>query len=204
MTLRADIVTVFHNERNYRQHLDLRQMLVAAEPEGGFTFIAVDNRVNNRGFAAGCNAGAFMEGATAPIIGFINPDATVTGPFLNRVAHTLRPPIVITGCRFSKAQRELNAWGVSDWVCGAAMFVARDWFSAVGGFDTGYIWSWEETDLIRQAQRQGLQCRSIDLPIAHVSPDVDDDVDATYKRTHFEHGAQRFNTKWRRHPAQVR
>jgi GT2 family glycosyltransferase len=204
MTLRADIVTVYHNETNFKQHERLRLSILEHEPDGGYTFIGVDNRVHNRGFAGGCNAGAFTKGATAPIIGFLNPDAIISGPFLDDVAATLNDHVVITGCRYGKPQRELEAWGVDDWVCGAAFFVQRQWFAQVGGFDTQFVWSWEETDLIRQAQAQGRRCQSIDLPIEHSSPTSNSAVDTKYKRMHFDRGARRFYAKWSQRAVRVR
>lgn len=197
MEIRADIVTVFHNDHNYELSRQLRAELEKHEPSG-YTFIGVDNRRNNRGFAAGCNLGAFTAGATAPIIGFLNPDVEVFGPFLDQVQNTLIPPVVITGCRFGKSQAELQSWGVADWVCGAVMFVNRAWFAAVKGFDLQFIWTWEETDLIRQAQAQGMRCQSIELPIMHESPAYNSEEDAAYKRHHFSVGAQRFQAKWPR------
>jgi GT2 family glycosyltransferase len=198
MSLRADLVTVFHNERNHAQAFALKGAIARHEPGGGYTFIGVDNRVHNRGFAAGCNAGAFTPGAEAPIIGFLNPDTVIRGPFLDAVANTLRGNIVITGCRFGKPSDELRAWGVTDWVCGAALFVTREWFTRVGGFDTQFVWGWEETDLIRQAERASLRCHSIRLPIGHDSPTTDTDTDAQYKHHYFQRGAQRFYSKWPR------
>ena len=56
---------------------------------------------------------------TAPVIGFLNPDVQVHGPFLATAAAILRGRVVITGCRFNKSTFELQAWGVRDWVCGA-------------------------------------------------------------------------------------
>jgi GT2 family glycosyltransferase len=196
MTLRADLVTIYHNEHNYRQYRDLRTALQRAEPDEGYAFISVDNRTNNRGFAGGCNAGAFTRGADAPIIGFLNPDVIVTGPFIDTVTAVLTGPVVITGCRYGKAQRELDDWGVTDWVCGAAFFVTRRWFTAVNGFDTQFVWGWEETDLIRRAQAQNLRCQSIELPIRHRSPDQNSATDAAYKNHYFNLGAKRFRAKW--------
>lgn len=196
MTLRADLVTVYHNEDNFEQHKQLRAALLQHEPAGGYTFIGVDNRSNNRGFAVGCNVGAFVEGANAPIIGFLNPDVNITGPFLDAVTATLVPPVVITGCRYGKPQAELANWGLRDWVCGAAMFVSRAWFTTIGGFDTQFVWSWEETDLIRQAEAQNRQCRSISLPIQHASPTENSDQDTRYKQYHFNQGALRYYSKW--------
>lgn len=194
--IRADLVTVFHNAVNYEQHQRLFADIGRFEPDGGFRLIGVDNRLNNRGFAAGCNLGAFHPEAKAPIIGFVNPDLLVRGPFLDDVEQALDGPVVITGHRFGKAQRELDIWGVRDWVCGAAMFVRRSWFTQVGGFDEQFTWGWEETDLIRRAQAMALRCHSIPLALAHESPAVDSVEDASYKRFHFEQGAKRFYTKW--------
>lgn len=194
--MRADLVAVFHNDTNYEQHLRLRDAIATHEPAGGYRFIAVDNRTNNRGFAKACNLGALHAGGTAPIIGFVNPDTIIEGPFLDAVAATLGDSTVITGCRFGKSQHELKIWGVHDWVCGAAMFVDRHWFKSVGGFDEQFTWSHEETDLIRRAQETGWQVRSIDLPIRHQSPTTETPQDAQYKRFHFNRAAQRFYRKW--------
>jgi GT2 family glycosyltransferase len=87
---------------------------------------------------------------------------------------------------------------VHDWVCGAAFFVLRSWFAQVEGFDTQFTWSWEETDLIRQAQRQGRRCQSIPLPFQHTSPESDSSKEAAYKNFHFERGAARYHQKWGR------
>lgn len=196
--MRADLVTVYHND-HYRE---LRDKLFASirshEPTGGYRLISVNNCRRNRGFAAGCNIGAFHPDATAPIIGFLNPDLDVGGPFLDAVTAVLNPKTVICGSRFDKPERELNAWGVNDWVCGAAFFVFRPWFVQVEGFDPQFTWSWEETDLIRQAERQGRRCQSIVLPFQHSSPEVNSPKDATYKRFHFERGAVRYYKKWGR------
>lgn len=198
MTPSIDLVSVYHNETNYEQHLALRDAIAKHEPTGGYRFIGVDNRTRNRGFAAGCNLGALHPDATAPIVGFLNPDVTVHGPFIAAVRRHLQAPVVITGCRYHKGAGELEAWGVTDWVCGAALFVDRKWFQAVGGFDEQFVWAWEETDLIRQAEVQGLQCQSIELPIDHQSPEADEPGDVTYKRYHFEQGQKRFARKWTR------
>jgi GT2 family glycosyltransferase len=194
----ADLVTVFHNDTNHAQHIELRDAIGRHEPLGGYRFIAVDNRTTNRGFARACNLGALGVGADAPIIGFLNPDLEVHGPFLDKVAATINDRVVIAGERFGKAHHELAFWGVQDWVCGAAFFVQRTWFEAVHGFDEQFEWAWEETDLIRQAQADSRTCRSIPLPVKHGSPDVDSPTDVQYKRTHFQRGSQRFYSKWGR------
>lgn len=196
---RLDIVTVFHNELNYRQYLQLVDTVRRWEPDGGYTFFGVDNRVNNRGFSVACNLGARHPRGQAPVIGFLNPDCEVNGPFIAPVQDVLEDSrTVITGCRYGKPQLELREWGVSDWVCGATMFVKRAWFHAVGGFDEQFVWSHEESDLIRRAETQGLCCRPVDLPITHESPRADTAQDADYKRFHFARAQKRYHAKWGR------
>lgn len=195
-----DIVTVYHNEPNHQLFLEQREALATHEPDGGYRHIGVDNRVRNRGFAAACNLGALNARIGAPVIGFLNPDSTINGPFIKKVTDTLKGTVVITGCRYDKPGKELAIWGVTDWVCGAAFFVNRKWFESVGGFDEQFVWSWEETDLIRQAEAHGLECRSIELPIGHASPSDDAPADSKYKTFHFTQGQRRFARKWGRRP----
>ena len=49
--LRMDIVSVFHSEKAYRDHLELTSQIAQYEAKGGWRMVGVDNRVNNRGFA---------------------------------------------------------------------------------------------------------------------------------------------------------
>jgi GT2 family glycosyltransferase len=200
--IRMDIVTVYHCQANFELHKSLFDQISQYEPDGGLRLIGVDNRVKNRGFAAGCNLGALHPEATAPVIGFLNPDVTIKGPFVDRVTSVLNDQTVITGCRFGKADRELKLWGVHDWVCGATFFVHRKWFKSVGGFDEQFTWSHEETDLIRQAEAGGHRCLSIRLPLLHSSPARDSPQDAAYKSYHFAQAQRRFLSKWAR-PSQA-
>jgi GT2 family glycosyltransferase len=190
-----DIVTVIHNDTNKALAADLLSDI--SEHEKDFTFSVHSNEVENLGFAKGCNIGASY--GTNPVIGFLNPDVKVWGGFVDPVLQVFRDSsTVITGNRFGKPDLELREWGVRDWVCGAVFFVKRNWFESVGGFDEGYPWAWEETDLIRQAEHAGLTVRSTHLPITHSSPVDDSDVDREYKVKNFEIGRSRFNRKWRR------
>ena len=190
-----DIVTVAHND-DYMKLADRLYWQIDAF-EKDFTFSIHDNRTNNVGFGAGCNAAAFGPERNGEIIGFLNPDVTVDGPFIHLVRQTMSDlQVVITGNRFGKPAIELREWGVKDWVCGATFFVRRDWFTLSGGFDPRYVWAWEETDLIRQAESQGLKVKSINLPLAHASPSNDTNDDASYKVRHFEAGKKAFYEKW--------
>lgn len=193
--LNFDIVTVFHNEINYAEHLNLLAQMAHHLSEA-INFIPVNNQVENRGFAPACNLGAAVGGS--PIIGFLNPDVTVYGDFTEPVlaAFDEFPDLVITGERFGKPQSELATWGCADWVCGACFFVKRKWWESVGGFDESYKWGWEETDLVRLAQSQGLRVRSIPLPVSHSSPIENSPEDAEFKRVFFNKGANHFRRKW--------
>lgn len=183
-----DIVTVFHNEETMVDALALKQAVK------DFRFVSsvtmVDNIVENRGFAKACNLGA-VDG-TAPIIGFLNPDAQIHGDFGPAVVEQIEAGVTITGERFGKPAREIKIWGCRDWVCGAAFFVERDWFESVGGFDERFVWSWEETALIRKAQDDGKIVKSIPLPITHESPVQNADEESAYKTKWFDHGADLF------------
>jgi GT2 family glycosyltransferase len=77
-------------------------------------------------------------------------------------------------------------------------FVRRDFFTAGGGFDERFVWSFEETDLIRQAQVLGKSVVDLQLPIQHASPDQDTEEDAEYKRQNFDLSSTRYYAKWGR------
>jgi GT2 family glycosyltransferase len=188
-----DIVTVYHNETNKAQANELYDRLCDIEID--FTFFAHSNREKNLGFAKGCNIGASK--GNSPIIGFLNPDVTVQGPFIKKVEKTLsQENVVITGCRFNKPDFELKLWGVKQWVCGAVFFVLRDWFELLGGFDERYVWSHEETDFIRQTELRNKIIKPIELPIEHASPDQDSFRDQSYKQKHFHQAQIEYAKKW--------
>lgn len=195
--IEIDFVTVFHNEETRLQVLNLMERVGEVCPPASFTFVGVDNTEENRGFAKACNLGVTF--GSAPIVGFLNPDLEIQGPFMGEVVAAINGGLTITGCRFGKPTRELKIWGLRDWVCGAAFFVKRDWFESVGGFDERFVWSWEETDLIRQAQTQGLAVRSITLPMSHESPVQNTEEDSLYKRDWFDSGSKLYYKKWGRH-----
>jgi GT2 family glycosyltransferase len=196
MKVKVDIVTVFHNDRNFNWACELQKQLNEHEPVDRFTFTMVDNSVINRGFSKGSNLGAAK--GEAPIIGFLNPDAIVDGPFIDLVAGALdESNVVITGCDFNKPIREVRAWGLDRWVCGAAMFVCRDFFDACGGFDERYVWSFEDTDLCRQAESAGHVVKPIALPIRHDSPTENSPADTRYKQSNFALANAEYYRKWR-------
>ncbi len=183
-----DVVTVFHNAESKADAYKLKEQ-VTSFPQVASHHL-VDNTVENRGFAKGCNLGAYY--GSAPIVGFLNPDAKLTGDFCPGVIRTIQSGATITGESFGKPKREVRIWGCHDWVCGAAMFVDRKWFESVGGFDERFVWSWEETALIRLAEKHGRVVRSISLPIEHQSPSEMPVAESEYKNKWFDHGQKLF------------
>lgn len=190
-----DIVTVFHNKENYEQSFDLISALQRYEPDSFIMFLH-SNMVNNKGFSRACNIEAAK--GSSPIIGFLNPDVVVEGPFIDLVDRTLVGNVVITGCNFNKASHDLKIWGVKNWVCGATFFVKRDWFESLGGFDERFIWSHEETDFIRTTEKLGKLVQPISLPLLHASPDNDSERDMGYKEKYFREASLEYQRKWSR------
>lgn len=195
--MRVDIVTIWHNATNRDEMYALLEELCEHEDRTGFAFFAVDNSVENRGFSKGCNYGAAK--GDAPLIGFLNPDCRIDGPFLDAIEAAFEDPnVVIAGSSHGKPEREVRLWGLQSWVCGCTMFVRRSWFEEIGGFDEAYVWSFEDTDLCRTAEAAGRRVLTMDdLPIYHASPTQNSTEDAKYKRRHFAEASRVFHNKWR-------
>lgn len=189
-----EIVTVFHNQQNKALTTELVDTLNYAEP--GMKVHAVDNTKTNRGFAKACNLGAAW--CKAPIIGFLNPDVQVVSPFSGRVVAAFKDAsLAIAGNGYSKPQRECRIWRINTFICGACLFVDRAWFESVDGFDERFVWSHEETDLIRRAEKEGRGVRELQLPILHIPQGGESEVDKKYKRHHFHRGARLYREKWK-------
>lgn len=189
-----DIVIVYHNEKNKAQTDELVKVIEALEP--GVSIYTHSNMEQNIGFAAGCNRGAKL--GTGEVIGFLNPDVIIDGPFSDIVEEILVGDVVVTGNRFGKPQSHLDIWGVKEWVCGASFFTKRSHFESLGGFDEQFVWSFEETDFIRRTEKMGGVVVPADLPIRHESPSDDSEVDRAYKDVQFRLAQKRYYDKWTR------
>ncbi len=190
-----DVVSVAHRQANWDLMAAMFRDVFEHHRDRAIRAIGIDNRVENLGFAKGCNYGA-MQGY-APIIGLLNPDTMVLGPFLDPVQAALaEPDVVITGCRFGKSRRQLEAWGINEWICGATFFVRRDFWESVGGFDERFYLYFEETDLIRQAETAGLRAKAIELPLFHASPEWDPQSDVSIKHHWYDRSARLYFGKW--------
>ncbi len=67
-----------------------------------------------------------------------------------------------------RAEREGDAILDMDWVIGAAMMLPRDVYGAVGGFDEGYFFFFEDWDLCSRIARAGLRiCYAPGVVVTH-------------------------------------
>lgn len=193
-----DIVTVVHNDKNKSQAADLLDSIHQYMTYDCNVFIE-DNSVDNLGFAKACNIGAAK--GTEPVVAFINPDCVINGDFMTPIMNTFIDidKCMITGGNFNKNPVEISGWGCKDWVCGAAMFVWRNFWIESGGFDEQFVWAYEETDLIRRCESMGYVVKSLppsELPILHSSPAEDSKEDSEYKSYWMAESGSRFWRKW--------
>ena len=192
-----DIITVIHNKTN--SILAYNKLLPSLKQYANYpyNFIVRDNTNDNIGFSRACNESA--RSSSNKIIGFVNPDAWIDDFFMDLVLDTLVDDVVITGCHYGKNPAEIHSWGLQNWVCGASMFVTREWFDAMGGFDERFFWSHEETDFIRTTEKMGKICKSYseaEFRIVHSSPASDSSADTAFKQTWFANAAQEYHKKW--------
>jgi len=192
-----DLVTVIHNEKNAALAREL-WTAVAVHADAEHSVFTSDNRTFNRGFGKACNDAVDMFPVPRKIIGFLNPDAIVRAPFMGIVqsAFDTFPNAVIAGNRFGKPKHELDGWGLRQWVCGAALFVRREWFIRVGRFDERFWLFFEETDLCKRAEEQEKIILDLNLPIEHNSPTDDSPEDVELKNKWMNEGWRRYRHKW--------
>jgi N-acetylglucosaminyl-diphospho-decaprenol L-rhamnosyltransferase len=150
--------------------------LARAHPE-----VAFETAERNLGFGAGHNR--LAERHDAPALLILNPDALIVEPdTVARLLTALRggaaavgPQLVaadgavdprdhgeLRGFRARVAQaaghshyRRRDEPADAAWVSGAACMIARRWFDAVGGFDSGFFLYKEEEDLFLRIRRAG-------------------------------------------------
>lgn len=145
-------------------------------------WVQVVQHDDNRGFAAGANAGAAHARGT--VLVFLNPDAVATPGAIAGLAEVVAPGGVAAlaggglehldgswqpgAARFEpvthllldttlgrwRARGRQTAYAV-DWVYGTFLAVRADVFRALDGFDTRYFCYGEDLDLCYRAQRAG-------------------------------------------------
>lgn len=160
----------------------------------GWTFVGLDD---NRGFGAGCNAGAVAaQRIGCEILVFLNPDAVIdesTALALRRhVQHHhdhMAAPLVVDssgavvfrgslidlrsgrlgrGHRSGQPEAADSSLPAQPWLTGACFALTALAYDRLGGFDEDYFLYWEDVDLSWRAQKMGLTLRvREDLRVLH-------------------------------------
>lgn len=160
---------------------DSRVELPVRFPEVRFLWLP-----QNRGFGYANNRGA--EKATGDILFFLNNDTLLTGdiiPVMSRMLNEDRSigiaapkllnedgslqvssgafPSIAAEWRTKLSVGNISAHALlqPDWVTGAAFFIRREVFQAIGGFDEEYFMYFEDVDLCKRVADQGLTIRYI-------------------------------------------
>lgn len=79
----------------------------------------------------------------------------------------------------------------------ACLLVSRDTFEAIGGFDTGYVYGWEDVDLCLRLRREGLGvvvCNEAILQ--HNESWTQRSLDTETRRANYYNNSRRFNDYW--------
>jgi len=138
----------------------------------------------NVGFGRGANIGA--REARGSILGFLNPDTEWQQQCLRQISDVYQEstPAWILGLQLSdeKGRRELWSGGMRpsllqllknnvfsllpkqaassdgslDWVSGGGLFVPKETFQSLGGFDERFFLYFEDVDLCLRAKKQGV------------------------------------------------
>jgi GT2 family glycosyltransferase len=166
---------------NYHDDVNVGRLIqeVGATFSWPHTLTIIDNSLDNRGFGAGVNVGADI--GSGDIIVLLNPDIHLTAGWADETIRALIDDenVVIAGPRLDdgygwpRVSKAVN--GIENWVCGACYFVRRSFFERVGGFDERFFFTYEETDLIRQAEDMGFEVRSLNVEnptIKHIRHDT--------------------------------
>lgn len=187
----VDFVVVSYNSTRETGRLLLQ---LAMTYPGEHTVTVVDNSRENRGFARASNMAAAQ--GSSPIIAFLNPDIVLAPGWADETIAALMsdPGLAIAGPRLDDGipwPRDVSSRGLKSWVCGACYFVRREFFDRAGGFDERYYFSFEETDLCRQAEQAGLRVQTIGEPrVKHLRHDT------PFHKEQFRIAAKKYAEKW--------
>lgn len=168
----------------------------------------------NRGFAAGCNAGARV--ASGDRLVFLNNDTVCHPGWLEPLVTKLERPVGVTGARLvypdgslqhagvglRKQRGILEAYnildeqpgGVVDAVTGACLAVRRDLFEALGGFDEGYYNGYEDVDFCLRVRMAGWSVEYVPAStVTHL-----ESASGPERWRAVQHNVRRLNERWGR------
>ncbi len=173
---------------NHGPSPDLGEQLGNVHPD-----LHVLERLDNPGFAAGCNAGAeeaLRLGAWG--LWFLNPDCELKMPMLDRLAEFSKcnPGIALWGTLQDDGARRYGADTHPAWVgqgshyqtgppegcrllanhetlSGASMFISRQHWKQLGPWPEFYFLYWEDVAWCARAHRLGLGIALVDTPVLH-------------------------------------
>ncbi|TXI34869.1 MAG: glycosyltransferase family 2 protein [Candidatus Moraniibacteriota bacterium] len=143
----------------------------------------------NDGFGAGVNLG--VAEARGAIVGILNPDVRFVESFLRVVQELLeRDPALLCAPTLVtlRGEEEANSFGSApslrriveihsgrrwrgkelDWMSGAALFLTRERFLSLQGFDAGYFLYFEDVDLCLRAKEMGSKLKRMSARLVHV------------------------------------
>ena len=175
----------FEQERNFFEVIivnnDVSERSALEALERSFPIRLIENG-RNSGFGEGSNIGA--KQARGEFLGFINPDILWTGICLSDLIGAFDEKIGVLGMQILSENKEEEAWSAGkepslaglfcnnvfpcrraywrnsdlsfpDWVSGGALFIRKDLFFSVGGFDKRFFLYFEDVDLCKKVRNYG-------------------------------------------------
>lgn len=123
----------------------------------------------NKGYGAGCNAGA--KATSGDTLVFLNCDLTATEDWLNKLEEPLyKEKIAISGAEMWAPNGEQFPTPVKDWVVGSCIAMRRSVYEEFNGFDENFFLFFEETDLCRRVVDKGYKVIRSKARLIHYHP----------------------------------
>jgi GT2 family glycosyltransferase len=171
----AEVIVVNHDAEE-------RHAIEALSEQINFRYIHRENT----GFAAGANAGAAM--ATGEVLAFLNPDIQYQAGSFEEVGRFFQEhaEVGVVGAVLVGRDGVEEAWSKGEeltlarlmrrnilpkvffrrqeeihWVSGGALFIRKETFLSIGGFDEGFFLYFEDMDLCLRVQQRGLSIQSL-------------------------------------------
>jgi O-antigen biosynthesis protein len=181
--MRADLVLVSHNSKE-----DLERFLPSIkEHTSDYNLVIVDNGSNvptlaylknceakviyqeNKGYGAGCNAGA--KNGNSEFIVFLNCDLLASKNWLTELLKPFEDEkTAITGARLFDLQGKEYPTPESNMAIGCCFAIRRKVFEELGGFDENFFLFFEETDLCMRALKAGYWVKRSEAQLTHFHP----------------------------------